>query len=137
MSGTFYKSVEAKVSSATSRSFPIVNRTSLHGGCINKAERLESDDRSYFMKRNNESFLIHFEEEQVALDELSGAGAIRVPRPICSGIADNQSYLVLEFVSLGQPTETSWELLGQQLAQLLLASRQHGRHHKTNKQRIR
>lgn len=132
MSGAFYKSVEAKVSSATSRSFPIVNRTSLHGGCINKAERIESDDRSYFLKRNNESFLIHFEEEQAALDELSGAGAIRVPRPICSGLADNQSYLVLEFISSGQPAETSWELLGQQLAQLHQSALPHFGWHRDN-----
>jgi len=118
MSGAFYQAVEAKVSQTTSRSFQIVNRTSLAGGCISKAERLDGSDRSYFLKRNTESFLIHFEEEQAALDELSGTRTIRVPEPICSGTAENQSYLVLEFISSGRPAETSWERLGEQLAQL-------------------
>lgn len=117
MSG-FYSEIGLAISNATSKSFQIVDRTPLRGGCTSNAECLGGKDSKYFLKQNIESFLLHFEEEKAALNELGKAGSIRVPEPICAGIAKGRSYLVLEHISSGQPNRTSWEQFGQQLAEL-------------------
>ncbi len=132
MTGAFYREVEKAISKATSQSFQIVKRAPLRGGCISKAERLDGVNGHYFLKQNTDSFLIHFEEEKAALEELARVGPIRVPEPICSGSAEGRSYLVLEYISVGQPTMKSWELLGQQLAQLHKTALPHFGWHRDN-----
>lgn len=132
MSEAFYTEVEKAISDATSKSFQIVKRIPLRGGCISKAERLDGLDCHYFLKQNTDSFLIHFEEERASLEELSRAASIRVPEPICAGTTEGRSYLVLEYVSMGQPNERSWELLGQQLANLHKSTLPHFGWHQNN-----
>lgn len=90
--------------------------SSVAGGCINSAYRVEGTGQQYFVKMNSADQLHMFEVEADGLRELAGANAIRVPEPICFGIADNQAYLVMELLELGGSGKRSE--LGQQLALL-------------------
>ena len=57
-----------------------------------------------------------FEAEAAGLAELAAPGAIRVPAPICWGLAGRRSFLVLEHLALGGPTRGA--AAGRQLATL-------------------
>ena len=59
-----------------------------------------------------------FEAECQALHDLNNCHSIRVPKPIGSGVANKQSFIVMEYIDLvGRADEV---LLGQQLATLHL-----------------
>jgi fructosamine-3-kinase len=59
-----------------------------------------------------------FEAEALGLDELSRAHAIRVPEPLCTGSAQGQSYIVMEYIALGSGSVAATACAGEQLAQL-------------------
>ena len=59
-----------------------------------------------------------FEAEQAGLQQMQNTGTIRVPTPLCCGIADESAYFVLEWLPLGRSNRRSWEKMGQQLAAL-------------------
>ncbi len=86
------------------------------GGCINTAVRLTDGKQQWFVKLNQASRLDMFEAEADGLRELSDAGAIRVPRPLCTGISNGQSYIVMEYLPLGGSGAST--LAGEQLAAL-------------------
>jgi fructosamine-3-kinase len=86
------------------------------GGCINQAYTLAEGERRYFVKLNHASALDMFEAESEGLIALAAPAAIRVPQPICSGIAGKQSYLALEALDLTGRCDPG--LLGHQLAML-------------------
>ena len=86
------------------------------GGCINTAIRLSDGNRHWFVKLNQASRLDMFQAEAEGLRELADAGAIRVPRPLCTGTAEGQSYIVMEYISLGGSGSSA--LAGEQLAAL-------------------
>ena len=103
-----------------------VKRRSVGGGCINQAYCLTDEGtderiggasgRSLFVKLNRAERLDMFEAEALGLRELGRAGAITVPKPLCWGISENSSYLVLEWLELGGRDPEAWELMGRQLA---------------------
>ena len=86
------------------------------GGCINTAVRLTDGKQQWFVKLNQASRLDMFEAEADGLRELSDAGAIRVPRPLCTGTTSGQSYIVMEYFPLGGSGASA--LAGEQLAAL-------------------
>ncbi len=91
------------------------------GGCINTAYSLKTDSRQVFIKINTEQNLAMFEAESKGLIELAKSHSIRVPEPLCYGIAGNESYLVMEHLKLGGPANNgsrSAKQLGQGLAAL-------------------
>jgi fructosamine-3-kinase len=88
----------------------------LGGGCINRAQRLECDGVPYFVKLNQAARLPMFEAEALGLRELAAASALRVPRPVCRGRADDTAWLVLEYLELGGRGPAS--ALGEGLAAL-------------------
>jgi len=57
-----------------------------------------------------------FEAEFLGLQELAAAKAIRVPLPLCTGTADGQSYIVMEYIPLGGSGSNA--VAGEQLAAL-------------------
>jgi fructosamine-3-kinase len=59
-----------------------------------------------------------FEAEAAALAEMAEINAVRVPKVICFGIADGQSFLALEYIELRSLRGLASKALGQQLAQL-------------------
>ncbi len=59
-----------------------------------------------------------FEAEALGLRELAGGNAIRVPQPLCTGTAQGQSYIVMEYIALGAGCGEAAASAGEQLAQL-------------------
>lgn len=107
-----------QVSAVTGQDFVIRQHHPLGGGCINQAYSVSDGKKSFFVKLNTKSQLGMFEAEAAGLRELTATATIRVPQPICCGIAGGYAYLVLEYLPLGTKTADSMVRMGQQLAAL-------------------
>ncbi len=88
------------------------------GGCINTAVRLTDGDRAYFVKLNQASLMEMFEAEAEGLRAMAETATIRVPGPVCSGITENQSYLVMEYIEMGQAGREGRNNAGRRLAEM-------------------
>ena len=113
----FWDSVSANISSQTACQFVIQQKQSVAGGSINSAYKITGDEGSYFVKCNRADLLGMFEAEAAGLHEIARTKTIFVPRPICSGIAENKSYIVLAFVEFST-RKSDVEKLGHHLAQM-------------------
>lgn len=90
--------------------------TLLGGGDINTAYKLQTPQRSWFIKINQASMLDMFAAEAAGLQELAKAGQVKVPEVVCYGSFQQYAYLMLEFIALGALRGESLVLLGRQLA---------------------
>ncbi len=116
--------IEQKISSAVGKHFQLKKQSAIGGGDINQAYRIDGVIKennqnkavSFFIKLNQKSQLDMFAAEAAGLQEIEKVQAIRVPHVICSGVEKNQSYLVLENLSLVTSGADSAKRLGQQLA---------------------
>ena len=88
------------------------------GGCINTAVKLSDQNQHWFVKLNHASRLDMFEAEALGLKELAIPDAIRVPMPLCTGSANGQSYIVMEYLQLGSGGGAGIAEAGTQLAKL-------------------
>ena len=113
-----WDAIEQAIGESTGASFQILGRSSIGGGCINDAQRLDGSDGSYFAKINDGSFLPLFEAEAEALEEISATNTIKAPAPICHGVAQERAFLVLEYMETGSDNSSSQEKLGERLARL-------------------
>ncbi|MEJ2061407.1 MAG: fructosamine kinase family protein [Gammaproteobacteria bacterium] len=88
------------IARSTGKPFRIERYESVAGGSINTAWRISNHEQQrYFVKTNRAERAAMFEAEAEGLREIADTGTIRVPRPICHGVAANQAYLVQEYVS--------------------------------------
>ncbi|EMR12786.1 ribulosamine/erythrulosamine 3-kinase [Methylophaga lonarensis MPL] len=92
--------------------------SSIGGGCINSAYRLQSDDVDLFVKVNSPHLADMFEAEAMGLTEMAGQHCVKVPEVICHGSNHQHSYLVLEYIELGSLRGAASAQLGEQLAAL-------------------
>ena len=113
---SLWQSVEQSIQAATGVACPIQRTTPIGGGCINAAWCIESGAMRYFVKINAAAKLHMFEAETLGLAALAASHSVRVPRPINSGVAGNEAFLVLEWLDLDG--RGSAAQLGQQLAAL-------------------
>ena len=111
-----FQEIAAQIREATGLPFQVERESSVGGGCINSASVLEGSGRRYFVKLNSADRLDMFEAEAEGLRELAAARAVRVPEPVCAGIADGQGFLAMEHLPLGGGGRHTADLLGQQLA---------------------
>ncbi|ACK72000.1 fructosamine kinase [Gloeothece citriformis PCC 7424] len=102
----------------TGSKFEIEDRRSVSGGCINQGYSLTGNGNTYFVKINHASQITMFEAEALGLKQMLATQTIRVPQPICWGISERSSYLVLEWLEFGRGNSESWEKMGRQLAQM-------------------
>ncbi len=72
----------------------------VHGGSINESYRWESSVGPLFVKVAAARKLAMLEAEAAGLDELRGASAVRVPRVLACGAAEDLAYLALEWIAL-------------------------------------
>ena len=110
--------IAAQISQVTGKTFRIEHRHPVGGGCINQGYRLQAEGQSYFIKLNQADQLTMFESEAIALQQMAATQTIQVPEPICWGVNERQSYLVLSWLNLGKGNSTSWRSLGRQLARM-------------------
>lgn len=104
------------ISQATGKEFEIENRRSVSGGCINQGYAVTGSDSTYFVKINRASHVEMFAAEALGLQQMLATRTIRLPRPICWGMVERASYIVLEWLEFGRGTAQSWEAMGRQLA---------------------
>jgi fructosamine-3-kinase len=110
-----WNEIEAALSGLPGGNVRFQTKVSVGGGCINQAWKVEDENgRLWFVKMNHAHLLDMFEAESLGLKEMLASDSIRVPKPIVSGIADGNSYLVMEYISLhGSPNPRK---MGLQLA---------------------
>lgn len=92
--------------------------TSVGGGDINSAYRLQSQGIDWFIKVNRAELADMFAAEAVGLTELAGIGAVRVPNVVGHGQHQQQAYLVLEYIELRSLSADAAAQFGEQLARM-------------------
>jgi protein-ribulosamine 3-kinase len=86
--------------------------SSVAGGCIHSALRVDTDRASYFAKHGDLSAGVMFEAEAFALGEIGKTQTVRVPAVI--GRAPR--WLLLEWLEPGSPRRDGWRSFGAELA---------------------
>lgn len=107
-----------RIEETTGDSCQPYQKRSIGGGCINTAYQLQTPGGDYFVKLNRVQLADMFEAEADGLNEMAAQNAIRVPKVICYGVTDSNSFLVLEYLELGSLRGRATAQLGEQLAQL-------------------
>jgi len=92
--------IEAAISAAD-RAFRLERAAAAPRGCIHQTYVLEGGGRRYFAKINTAAQADNFAAEADGLAALAAAG-VRVPSPLCRGVAGSQAFLVLEYLDLGR-----------------------------------
>ncbi len=113
-----WETIAKQISAVTAEAFEPSAPLHIGGGCINTAVKLSDKNREFFVKLNSADRLEMFEAESDGLAALAATRSIRVPRPVCSGVAGDQAYIVMESIGMGRGGAASSELAGQQLATL-------------------
>ncbi|MBW4526543.1 MAG: fructosamine kinase family protein [Phormidium tanganyikae FI6-MK23] len=110
--------IDDQICQTTGRSFESRDRRSVSGGCINQGYRISDGNLTFFVKLNRSDQLEMFEAEALGLRHMIEAQAIRVPKPICTGIAGSSAYIVLEWLNLDRGNSQSWAEMGRNLARM-------------------
>lgn len=113
-----FSSIISEIEKATGKNLNNANVTSIGGGCINSAFRLDNGSVSYFIKVNSPQLASMFEAEAHGLHEMLATNSVRVPEVIGYGVADGHSYLALEYIPLGSLRGNASALMGEQLARM-------------------
>jgi fructosamine-3-kinase len=93
--------IAAQTAAALGRSFSPKPPRQVGGGCINRAVVLRDGDLPVFVKLNRADRLDMFEAEAAGLAEMADADTIRVPRPLCTGTSNGESFIAMEYIELG------------------------------------
>ncbi len=96
-----WEEVDSAISGATGEPFVARERRGVGGGCINDAFRIGDGERDFFVKVNRAEGYGMFEAEAAGLEEMAATGTLRVPRPVCHGVAGDSAWLVLEYLEMG------------------------------------
>ncbi|MGD1918943.1 MAG: fructosamine kinase family protein, partial [Pleurocapsa sp.] len=83
---------------------------------IKQGYKVSGNDIKYFVKLNQASQVEMFVAEALGLKQMYATNTIAVPKPVCWGIADNHSYIVLQWLDLAGGSNESWTEMGHQLA---------------------
>lgn len=108
--------IAEQISGATGMFFAVESTSSVGGGCINQAHRIEGNGRRFFVKLNNAANLSMFEAEAAGLQELHDSHTLRVPVPVCWGNNSSAAWLVLEYLEMGKASRSGAGALGLGLA---------------------
>lgn len=91
----------------------------LLGGDINEVYLLATTTQKIVVKLNKSSnFPKMFEAEAKGLQELKKSNTFKIPEILHFGVVGNWSFLMMEYVSSGQPIDNFWEVFGIKLATL-------------------
>ena len=107
------------ITEVTGKKFTVSKWQVLNGGCINRAFSITDGRDYYFVKHNTVNHVEMFAAEELGLQNLWESHTIRVPKPICYGVTENNSYIVLEWLDLESPgDQNAYYLMGKKLAEL-------------------
>jgi fructosamine-3-kinase len=112
-----WNEIAGQIGRAIDKRFEIVDRRSVGGGCINQAYIISSKTERYFIKLNQASRVEMFAAEAKGLQEMAATITMKVPLPICWGMVNESSYLVLECLDLtSRGNSSNWAEMGRNLA---------------------
>lgn len=111
-------SISEHISNATGTPFQARKQRSVGGGCINQAYVIDDGQSAFFVKTNQADKHDMFKAEAAGLNQILASRSLRAPRPICHGVADDQAYLVLEYLVMQEGDSRSAQDLGLQLASM-------------------
>lgn len=111
-------SLEAHLTAHTGSPVRILNSSSVSGGCIHQAQRLQTDRGDFFLKYNQPREYDNFCAEQDGLAELKQAGKLTVPKTIGAGQADAHAFLLMEFIAGAPRKRDFWTQFGERLAEM-------------------
>ncbi len=95
----------------------VLHHKAVHGGDINEAHWLKTNDAEYFLKINKASLYPGmFEQEAKGLDALRSAGSLVVPKVIRHGKVNDEQWLLLEWLDKGSADKNSMQNFGVALA---------------------
>jgi fructosamine-3-kinase len=119
ISNAFQLHLENALKNAQLTSSSIEAVSAVSGGSVNRAFKLQSGEKFFFLKVNHlDAFPKMFDKEVLGLDLLRNSSSIAVPRVLLKGEFEQQAYLLLEFIETSRSTKKYWELFGEGLAQL-------------------
>ena len=113
--------VKIALSEIYERELKIISYSSIGGGCINHASKLETNCGNFFLKWNNNCASDIFIREAESLKELKKAAGdfLAIPEVFAAKRADETpGFLVLEFLESGYSLGNSQEKLGRGLAKI-------------------
>lgn len=115
---TFWNTISAHIAQTTGTPFQAQRQANVGGGCINRAYKIDDGQSAFFVKTNHADKSAMFQAEVMGLNEINASQSLRAPHPICQGVAEDQAYLVLEYIRLHAGDNASAENLGLQLAHM-------------------
>lgn len=117
MNAALLKSITQAIYADENVAVPTVQ--SLSGGDINQAAKISFGKESFFVKWNSASvFPRMFELEANGLKTLAESGLIKIPKVVATSYADDNAFLILEFIESGSKPSNFWSAFGEQLANL-------------------
>ncbi|PCH95931.1 MAG: ketosamine-3-kinase [Bacteroidetes bacterium] len=97
----------------------IRGESTIGGGCINNALKLETNVSTYFLKWNSaSSFPGMFSSEARGLNLLRNSSTLYIPEVISANESEEHSYLMLEYIDSATMSKSYWEHFGKSLAEL-------------------
>ena len=114
----FWGEVNARIREVVGTAFSGQPVRSVGGGCINQATCLADGKRRFFIKYNDATALPSFEAEAAGLAALAATNTIRVPEPVCAGLAGDRAFLALEWLDLVAANRLGPARLGEDLGRL-------------------
>jgi fructosamine-3-kinase len=120
---SIWQHIVEHISATTGRPFHAGRQQGVGGGSINAAHVISDGEQAFFVKLNSASKLDMFEAEAEGLGEIAATHTVRVPVPLCWGVAEDSCYLVMEKLDLGGGSNRGARKLGEQLAGMHHSSR--------------
>lgn len=122
MTADLWNAIAAEIGRACGAPFVLRGNRSVGGGCINATHVLDDGARRWFVKLNDAERLDMFAAEAAGLNEIAATYTVRVPQPLCHGVAAGQAFLVLEWLDLSG--SGAQDVLARQLAALHRVTRE-------------
>ena len=101
-----------QLGNALNTTITVNGESSIVGGCINNAIKINTNKGDFFVKWNTNSKANMFQSEYNGLKVLKDTNTIRIPNVLCF----DDDFLILEFISPSNPNNAFWEVFGQKLA---------------------
>ncbi|WP_026971581.1 fructosamine kinase family protein [Aliagarivorans marinus] len=124
LSPAYWDKLQQTLQSELDLDIPKLSAQPIAGGDIHTAFRIfGADERSWFIKLNQDDHLAMLQAEVAGLQALDAVAAIRVPKVVGCGRCERLAYLVMEYLSLSHAGDE--QRLGEALANLHKASLKH------------
>ena len=101
-----------QLGNALNTTITVNGESSIVGGCINNAIKINTNKGDFFVKWNTNSKANMFQSEYNGLKVLKDTNTIRIPNVLCF----DDDFLILEFIPPSNPNNAFWEVFGQKLA---------------------